>query len=832
MQHIKSVTNLKAQWLSNTAAPYIKSPKEIEEERLEKEEKERLKREKIEQKQREKEERRQARRDKKEAARRAKEQRELELLEQARREKEKEEEEIRKQEEWERKMEEKDRQEELERQKNQDEGDLADRLGINGIEFADIDMEEEMVKITTPGPSKWRDALSMRYASYEDDDELPPITPIPNNNDEDKVSLHIDEAGDKVEKKKTEVHSESESVADSKILDDVKYEVDEDLPAEKPQQKSPVRRLLSLGDRSFLAVDDEDYDDLGEDSPMEFEDEEEDDKDDVKGIRREGDGESEKVEKTEEAPSKRKISVDSSSSFTISTPSGSISPGTSLSSFKYGSSVPQQMEMSVDNTIGLDTAIVKVLPSNTAKDNIGFSTEITNSSDMTASKETLVEEDKSAVTPNTDADNTLEIEEYGTPTSLMETPNQSMLETPKAGASDDTPTLSTPADIAYVERTELTPDEPPEVPKLISISSTTRNRPKRSTSRSSTHNDSMRSNPSLDFVLSVITPEEIKSRKERRSSPSTNLGNRNYNNAVCEDDKTPKGEASGGDSDFANVHDTIQPSMIKTDTLKHMKRRRSSGSGTARMRSDKLKEQKSSPRGSPRQSRGSPRQSPKRQLPKVPLSKAPPLTSDTKKRGEELLRNKSETLQERPRSVSSPAPGSTDKLNEDQNSSNVSSVYEDTRNRSQSDVTESFHTPTGQLQIPSVTGSDEKSPVSDTPMQFTEGVPRSESKSKEKKSRLSLIRRNKDIKRRNAVRSSVLPDDLEIVPKKSTTKSTTRKTKKKSKKREESSHDELDEVDGATATPLVFPEPDILDGLKSRRIPTEKLTPRSRQNSK
>ena len=140
----------------------------------------------------------------------------------------------------------------------------------------------------------------------------------------------------------------------------------------------------------------------------------------------------------------------------------------------------------------------------------------------------------------------------------------------------------------------------------------------------------------------------------------------------------------------------------------------------------------------------------------------------------------------------------------------------------------------------------EKSPLSDTPMQFTEGVPKSESKSKEKKSKLSLIRRekkDKDIKRRNAVRSSAVPDDVDVLaggkkeaaPKKLFIK---KSKKKKSKRKDASSQDELEaagavggstvDVDGAVCLvddDTVFPEPDILDGLKSKPIPADKLKP-------
>ncbi|XP_072045841.1 uncharacterized protein [Amphiura filiformis] len=881
VNHIRSVTSLKAQWLSNTSAPHIKSPDELEKERKEKEEKERLERERKEQKQREKEERRRIRQEKKDAIRLEKERKELEALEEAKREQEREEEERRKQEEWERKMAERDRLDEEERERKLREADMVDTLGVNGIDFADSDMDEEdevdedyedddddvdeddvdenkeppveLKRIKTPGPPRWRDNLAQRYASYEEDDDLAVVTsenqdekPEKSLTDDEKASLKKEELLEKDKKVSPKVpprkllvsgldesdnddvtkagnktpDEESESLDDNKMFEVLKLEEDEGLPDERITQKESTERKVTpymLKQQSYIAVDDEDYDDLGEDSPMEFEDAQEDLNkfaDDVDNIRKDGDGESEhaheegETETKDEESSKdedmrlRTASATTESSFTISTPTGSV---TSLSSFNLGNSLPHQIgfDLDKDELVDLDTPVIE------AYNPPGISTTSVKDVIANPSDTTLVNTDLDTRTlegDQNDADTEDVLAEY-----RMQMEQLEETETPKTSVKVES------------ERTDSQFEEftLPETDTKMSLENSTPLNNKKDT-------ESSRPSTVVAGVIKTVSDADNVFLADNvfidKASPKH--GNRNFNNAVVSAAEIGNDENTGSESagEFVMGANTIQPSMIKSDTLKHKKNRRSSGSGTARIRSDKVKEQKGSPRGSPM---GSPS---KRLLPKVPSAEADSpqemsISMQMKRRGEILLREKAmAALKDRPRAESEPVSGQND-----QNMSNVSSVLDDSRTRSQSDVTDSFHTPTGHL-TPVTPSGGEKSPVSDTPMQFSGGVPKSESKSKEKKSRLSLIRRDKkDIKRRNAVRSSAIPDDVDVMATKtpSTRKLLGRKSKKKSKRKGASSQDELeasggvDSVDGAKA--VVFPEPDILVGLQSRLIPESKL---------
>ncbi|XP_022109073.1 F-actin-methionine sulfoxide oxidase MICAL3-like isoform X4 [Acanthaster planci] len=275
--------------------------------------------------------------------------------------------------------------------------------------------------------------------------------------------------------------------------------------------------------------------------------------------------------------------------------------------------------------------------------------------------------------------------------------------------------------------------------------------------------DSFKEIPALDVISNVSKVEEkIDELADQNANTSNGVVYRNKKKMLPERPDSPSG--------YVVPPTAIRPTSIKMDTLSQKRERTYSG-GTARDRVVKKKEG------------DSPKKSPKRQLPKVPSKDnghVDGITPEEREVGKRMLRNKTKRKENQgwsssgsstpdiispiavavqpPWEASSTPAGPTPLANKTSSSSD------------QFFTPETDNPPTSEYLSVS---PGERSPLSDhTPSQFTDGIPQSESRSEERKSRLSKLRG--DMRRRDALRKTNSPR-LER-------KAAGKKSKKKSKK--------------------------------------------------
>ncbi|XP_033629455.1 F-actin-monooxygenase MICAL3-like isoform X3 [Asterias rubens] len=264
----------------------------------------------------------------------------------------------------------------------------------------------------------------------------------------------------------------------------------------------------------------------------------------------------------------------------------------------------------------------------------------------------------------------------------------------------------------------------------------------------------------------------------------------------------------------------LRPTSIKMDTLSmSQSRERTYSGGTARDKVGKKKEG------------GSPKKSPKRQLPKIPSKENSQgqVTSENKQMAKKLLRQKTSGKEYLGLSSSGSSlpdvtsPGSTTSGKQLLGDSGATCMVQSPLITTTSGSSDQFFTPDNAMSSEYLSVSQgEKSPLSDhSPSQFTEGIPQSESRSEERKSRLSKLKG--DIRRRDAMRKTQSP--------KAERKSTSKKNKKKKSNKAKSVDEPVDRsakyrVTESSGAPLASMKDDEMSLSAEGELDTPEATSR------
>ncbi|XP_038074486.1 F-actin-monooxygenase MICAL3-like isoform X2 [Patiria miniata] len=294
--------------------------------------------------------------------------------------------------------------------------------------------------------------------------------------------------------------------------------------------------------------------------------------------------------------------------------------------------------------------------------------------------------------------------------------------------------------------------------------------------------DSFKEIPALDVIRNVSKVEE-----KEALSPDQNANT--SNGVVYRNKKKLLPDRPDSPTDYVVPEAAIRPTSIKMDTLSEKRERTYSGS-TAR---DKVVRKKGG---------GSPQKLSKRQLPKVPSQdngQTGGITPEDREAAKNMLRDKAK----KNRGWSSSGSSTPDVISPvavavqpawEANGYPTVQIPQVSKTSSSSDqffTPETENPPTSEYLTVS---PGEMSPLSDhSPSQFTDGIPQSESKSEERKSRLSRLRG--DMRRRDALRKSHSPK----AERRSTGKKKSKGKSKKKKSNKSKSMSSLSELEDRSA---------------------------------